>query len=212
MPMLVAMESPVSSWSVASISTVRLMLSTGAPANRGAWARPGWSAPPASVACSERVIVSGLYWKMTTLASGLKMSIPTIAPRTRRGEPGKVVIGDPRCPSEPLPTLQRAVPCTACHSRCCVIPSNRSPLLVLQGLGSVLDGERDPAAREIRQEDEVQLVRGPAPRRRRQSAGDPAGRVGGDPGREDAPEGAGQLGLVHGLPTLGHLVRQSLVT
>src|SRR5215218_2071358 len=36
-------------------------------------------------------MVSGLYWKSTTLGSGLKMSIPTSAPFTIRGLPGKLI-------------------------------------------------------------------------------------------------------------------------
>ncbi|VVB72519.1 Uncharacterised protein [uncultured archaeon] len=39
-----------------------------------------------------RVMVSGLYWKMMTLARGLKISIPMMAPFCTLGDSGKVVM------------------------------------------------------------------------------------------------------------------------
>ncbi len=67
----------------------------GAPERRSASARPELELrpPPAARAWSERVMVSGLYWKTMTLARGLKMSMPTMAPFTRRGDPGNVLMG-----------------------------------------------------------------------------------------------------------------------
>ena len=47
------------------------------------------------VGARVRRMSCGLYWKTTTLASGLSGSKPTMAPFWRRGEPGKVVIGLP---------------------------------------------------------------------------------------------------------------------
>src|ERR1044071_4684670 len=91
MPSVVASGSRCSSWSVASISTVSRISSIGAPRSRSASDR----SPPAPLlvsGCRVRVRLSGLYWKTITLASGLIGSMPTIAPLTRRGEPGKVVI------------------------------------------------------------------------------------------------------------------------
>src|SRR5438067_8226354 len=44
--------------------------------------------PPDVRASSLRVIVSGLYWNTMTLAIGLALSNPTMAPLSRRGEIG----------------------------------------------------------------------------------------------------------------------------
>src|SRR5215207_6029004 len=67
------------------------MFSIGAPFSRNASVRSP-SPPPRVWAWSRRVMVSGLYWKTITLASGLRMSSPTRAPFIRRGDPGKLVI------------------------------------------------------------------------------------------------------------------------
>src|SRR5688572_23248905 len=94
MPSVVPRVSPRSSWSVASMSTARVMVSFGAPAKRRASVRdPDWPPPPpAERAVSDLVIVSGLYWKTITLASGLYGSIPTIAPLIKRGVPLKLIV------------------------------------------------------------------------------------------------------------------------
>src|SRR5262249_12187728 len=68
------------------------MSSIGAPRSRIASDRSPPPGAPIVWAVSERVSVSGLYWKTITLASGLIGSMPTIAPLTVRGEPGNVVI------------------------------------------------------------------------------------------------------------------------
>src|SRR5215217_5321653 len=87
MPRLPAMASPLASWSVASISTSTRMFSTGGPASRSASVR---SLPPSPDiwGVSVRVIVSGLYWNTTRLATGLNGSTATMAPRCVRGVRG----------------------------------------------------------------------------------------------------------------------------
>src|SRR6266545_5869983 len=84
MPSVSVSGSSRSSWSVASISTSSLNVSTGAPLSRIASVRSP-PCPPDACACSVRVSVSGLYWKTTMLASGLNGSMPTIAPRITFG-------------------------------------------------------------------------------------------------------------------------------
>src|SRR6266511_672337 len=79
MPSVSVSGSSRSSWSVASISTSSLNVSTGAPLSRIASVRSP-PCPPDACACSVRVSVSGLYWKTTMLASGLNGSMPTMAP------------------------------------------------------------------------------------------------------------------------------------
>ena len=88
--MLPAMPSPRSNCSVASISTSSLMVSCGGPFKRSA--SPRSASPPVVWAVMVRVIVSGLYWKMMTLASGLNGSSPMMAPFCSRGELGKLVM------------------------------------------------------------------------------------------------------------------------
>src|ERR1051325_11732773 len=111
MPVEVVRPSPFSSWSVASISTSRLMVSTGAPFSRVTSERAPDS--PAFCACKVRVTVSGLYWKTTTLANGLKMSKPTIAPLMTRGLPGNGLIVRPLI----LPASRRRRSLTGARSR-----------------------------------------------------------------------------------------------
>src|SRR5215207_10721016 len=90
---MVAVTSACSSWSAASISTSRSTVSSGGPARR--ITSPLSTLPPGLGvrALRLRLSVSGLYWKMITLASGLNGSTPTMAPFITLGEPGKVVIG-----------------------------------------------------------------------------------------------------------------------
>src|SRR4030095_15912444 len=68
------------------------MVSFGGPVRRNA--SPRSPSPLMPRGSSRRVMVSGLYWKTTILASGLKASMPTRAPLRRRGEPGKVLMRD----------------------------------------------------------------------------------------------------------------------
>src|SRR5215216_1936475 len=82
MPRLLACPSSRSSWSVASISTSTLIVSTGGPFSRSCSERSPPSAPICG--CSVRDSVSGLYWNRVTLATGLSGSMPTIAPRIVR--------------------------------------------------------------------------------------------------------------------------------
>jgi len=90
MPILTALLFAFSSWSVASISIFRLMVSSGAPCRRKA----SDELPPSPDVCawSVRARVSGLYWNSITLDTGLNMSMPIIAPFIRRGELGNVVM------------------------------------------------------------------------------------------------------------------------
>jgi len=89
-PILRAVLSAFSSWSMASISMSRLMVSYGAPFKH----RDSKPTPPLPdiCDCNLRVRVSGLYWNTITLGIGVKMSIPTIVPLIRRGEFGYVVM------------------------------------------------------------------------------------------------------------------------
>ena len=81
------MPSPVSSWSVASISASRRMFSVGGPFRRRG-SEGLLVSPPEVCACRVHVRVSGLYWKMAMLASGLAISKPMMAPLTTGGERG----------------------------------------------------------------------------------------------------------------------------
>ena len=82
--------SPFSSWSVASISTSTLIVSSGGPVSRCASERA--PSPPAARGLSVRVSVSGLYWNTITFGTGTAGSIPTSAPLSTAGELGKVVM------------------------------------------------------------------------------------------------------------------------
>ena len=89
-PLTAAIGSPVSRPSVASTSTVIVMVSTGAPQIRCASdAAAPWS-PDGPRGCNRRTTSSGLYWKITRRESGLRGSTATSAPLSERGLPGKL--------------------------------------------------------------------------------------------------------------------------
>ena len=87
MPSSVASGSAASSWSAASTSTFSVMFSIGAPASRNASLVAGPVPAPlvAVLACSVRVISSGLYWNATA-PSGPVASTATSAPRVVFGD------------------------------------------------------------------------------------------------------------------------------
>src|SRR4051794_28097316 len=89
MPRPSATRSPASSWSVASISTLSLTVSSGGPAKRGALVGPS---PPVIRAVSVRVSVAGLYWKTTTVPVGLNGDTVASAPLNTGGATWLVAI------------------------------------------------------------------------------------------------------------------------
>src|SRR5438309_7765137 len=104
------MASPCSIWSVASTSMSKRIVSSGGPFRRRT--SDCAASAPAARAWRVRVIVSGLYWKITMLASGLKGSSPTMAPFSTCGEPGNapmapMVSGGPSRPHHGAVTARK---------------------------------------------------------------------------------------------------------